>query len=260
MSEQSASYWVVSDSISMIGRSARHTVRNLDALITSVMLPVMLLLLFVYLFGGAINTDTGTDYVNYVVPGIILLCAGFGSAMTAVSVSKDMTSGIVDRFRSMSVASSALLTGHVVASVVRNLVSTVLVIGVAVIAGFRPTAGPLEWLAVFGLLTLFMLAISWLSAAIGLVTKSAEAANGATFVFMFLPYVSSAFVPIATMPHVLHGVARHQPVTPVIETVRGLLTGTPVGNSAWVAVAWCSGILLAALVASTWLFQRRTSR
>jgi ABC-2 type transport system permease protein len=258
MSEQSATYWAVSDSISMIGRSARHTVRNLDALITSVLLPVMLLLMFVYLFGGAI--DTGTDYVNYVVPGIILLCAGFGSAMTAVSVSNDMTNGIVDRFRSMSVASSALLAGHVVASVARNLVSTVLVVGVAFLTGFRPTAGPLDWLAVTGLLVLFMLAISWFSAAIGLLAKSAEAANGATFVFMFLPYLSSAFVPIDTMPHGLHGIARHQPVTPVIETLRGLLTGTPIGSSAWVAVTWCVAILLVSLVAATWLFRRRTSR
>jgi ABC-2 type transport system permease protein len=182
----------------MVGRCLRLTRRNLEALLTALMLPVMMMLLFVYLFGGAINT--GTRYVTYVVPGILLLCTAIGSATTAVSVSHDMTSGIVDRFRSMDIAGAAVLTGHVVASVARNAVSSVLVFGVAFLVGFRPQAGPLDWLAAVGMLLLFVLAVSWFSAAVGLLAASPEGANGVTFFVMFLPYVSSAFVPIHTMP------------------------------------------------------------
>jgi ABC-2 type transport system permease protein len=247
----------MTDALTLSGRSIRISMRHLDALITALALPVMLMLLFVYLFGGAI--DTGMDYVTYVVPGVILLCAGFGSATTAVSVSQDMSGGIVDRLRSLDVGGPAVLTGHVAASVVRNVASTLLVLGVALAIGFRPTAGPLEWLAVAGVLLAFVLAISALAAAIGLVAKSPEAANGFTFFVMFLPYASSAFVPVDTMPSWLQGFAAHQPVTPVIETVRGLLLGTPVGTSPWLALAWCGGILAASLAASSVLFARRVA-
>jgi ABC-2 type transport system permease protein len=247
----------MSDSLTMVGRSLRLTMRTPDALLTSLMLPVMLMLLFVYLFGGAIQT--GTSYVTYVVPGVLLLCAGFGASMTAVSVSQDMTGGIIDRFRSLDVAGAAVLAGHVAASVARNLASTVLVFGVAFLIGFRPTAGPLDWLAAGGILLAFMLAISWLSAAIGLLARSPEAAGGFTFLMAFLPYPSSAFVPIDTMPAWLHGFAEHQPVTPVIETLRGLLLGTPVGTSPWLALAWCGAILVASVALTGVLFRRRTS-
>jgi ABC-2 type transport system permease protein len=242
----------------MIGRSVRLSSRNLDALLTSLMLPIMLMLLFVYLFGGAINT--GTRYVTYVVPGVILLCAGFGAATTAVSVSQDMTNGIVDRFRSMDIGGAALLAGHVVASVARNTASTVLVLGVAFLIGFRPNATPLDWLAAAGVLLMFILAISWLSAAVGLLAKSPEAAAGFTFFVMFLPYPSSAFVPIDTMPGWIHGFANHQPATPVIETIRGLLLDVPVGSSPWRALAWCGGILAASVALSGVLFRRRTAQ
>src|SRR5918995_2326877 len=205
----------------------------------------MLMLLFVYLFGGAIQT--GTRYVTYVVPGVLLLCAGFGASMTAVSVTYDMTSGIIDRFRSMDVGGAAVLAGHVTASVVRNLASTVLVFGVAFLIGFRPSAGPLDWLAAAGILVLFILAISWLSAAFGLLARSPEAAGGFSFLVMFLPYPSSAFVPIETMPGWLQGFAANQPVTPVIETLRGLLLGLPVGSSPWKALARSLAILVASL-------------
>jgi ABC-2 type transport system permease protein len=245
------------DMLTMVGRSVRLSMRNLDALLTSLLLPVMLMLLFVYLFGGAIHT--GTRYVTYVVPGIILLCAGFGSSTTAVGVSQDMKGGIVDRFRSMDIGGVPVLAGHVAASVARNTASTVLVLAVAFLIGFRPSAGPLDWLAVAGVLLLFVLAISWLSAAVGLLAKSPEAASGFTFLVMFLPYPSSAFVPIDTMPAWIHGFARHQPVTPVIETVRGLLLGTPVGSSPWLAVAWSGGILIASVALSAALFRRRTA-
>jgi len=247
----------VSDLAVMAGRGVRLSARNIDALLTSLMLPIILMLLFVYLFGGAIHT--GTAYVTYVVPGVILLCAGFGASTTAVSVSLDMKNGIIDRFRSMDIGGAAVLGGHVVASVARNIASTLLVFGVAVLIGFRPNAGPLDWLAAAGVLLLFVLAISWLSAAFGLLAKSPEAAAGFTFIVMFLPYPSSAFVPIDTMPSWLHGFATHQPTTPVIETLRGLLVGTPVGSSPVLAVAWCGGIALVSMVLAAFLFRRRTS-
>jgi ABC-2 type transport system permease protein len=197
-------------------------------------------------------------YVTYVVPGVILLCAGFGSATTAVNVSQDLTRGIVDRFRSMDIGGPALLAGHVAASIVRNAASTVIVFAVALAIGFRPSAGPLDWLAVAGVLLAFMLAISWLAACIGLLARSPEAANGFTFFVMFLPYASSAFVPVDTMPSWIQGFAQHQPVTPVTETVRELLLGTGSGDP-WVALAWCGGILAVSIAASGVLFRKRTA-
>jgi ABC-2 type transport system permease protein len=240
----------------MVGRSLRVSLRNVDGLLTALMLPVMLMLLFVYLFGGAINT--GTKYVTYVVPGVLLLCAGFGASMTAVSVSHDMTSGVIDRFRSMDLGAASILAGHVVASVARNLISTVLVLGIAFAIGFRPQAGPLDWLAAAGVLVLFLLAISWLSAAAGLLARSPEAAGGFTFFVMFLPYPSSAFVPVDTMPGWIHGFANNQPVTPVIETLRALLLDQPLGAGPWQALAWCGGISAVSVALSGVLFRRRT--
>lgn len=247
-----ASVW-----LTMAGRCLRLTRRQLDALLMSLMLPLMLMLVFVYLFGGAIHT--GTKYVTYIVPGVLLLCAGFGSATTAVSVSHDMTEGIIDRFRSMDVGGPAILAGHVAASVVRNAASTVIVFGVAFLIGFRPNAGPLGWLAAAGVLLLFILAISWLSAAAGLLAKTPDAANASTFLMMFLPYASSALVPIDTMPPWIHGFAHNQPYTPVIETIRGLLLGKPVGSSPWQALAWFGGILLISITLCGTLFRRRTA-
>jgi ABC-2 type transport system permease protein len=240
----------------MIGRSLRMSRRNVDALLTSLMLPVMLMLLFVYLFGGAIQT--GTKYVTYVVPGVLLLCAGFGASMTAVSVSHDMAEGIIDRFRSMDIRGTAVIAGHVVASVARNLVSTGLVLGIAFAIGFRPHASVGEWLGALSVLVLFLLAISWFSAAIGLVARSPEAAGGFTFFVSFLPYPSSAFVPVATMPGWIQGFARHQPVTVVVETLRGLLLDIPNRPSAQPAILWCLGILLASMGLSAVLFRLRT--
>jgi ABC-2 type transport system permease protein len=243
--------------VTMSGRSFRLTRRNLDAMITSLMLPIMLMLLFVYLFGGAINT--GTAYVTYVVPGVLLLCASYGASLTAVAVTNDMTGGIIDRFRSMDVGGASFLAGHVSASVARNAASTVIVLGVAVLIGFRPTAGPLAWLAAIGILLAFVLAVSWLSAAVGLLAKSPEAAGGFTFLVMFLPYPSSAFVPIDTLPTWLRGFSEHQPTTPVIESLRGLLLDLPVGNAPWQALAWSGGILLLSIALSGALFRHRTS-
>lgn len=247
----------MSDALTMTARCFRLTRRQLDSLLTALLLPVLLMLLFVCLFGGAIHT--GTRYVTYVLPGVLLLCAGYGAAITAVSVSQDMTGGIIDRFRSMDVRGPAILAGHVAASIARNIASTVLVFGVACLIGFRPHAGLPGWLAAVGLLLAFILALSWLAAAYGLAVKTPEAANGFMFVVAFVPYASSAFVPIATMPGWLQGFARNQPVTPVTQSLRGLLLGTPVGSAPWVALAWCGGILAVAFAASGVLFSRRTA-
>jgi ABC-2 type transport system permease protein len=247
----------LSDALTMSGRCLRTSRRQLDALLTMLMLPILLMLLFVYLFGGAIQT--GTQYVTYVVPGILVFCAGFGSSTTAVTVAQDMRGGIVDRFRSMDIGGPAVIAGHVVANVVRNAVSTVLVLGVGYLVGFRPHATALGWLGAAGMLLLFVLTFSWLSAAAGLLAGSAEAANGFGFFLMFLPYPSSTFVPVATMPGWIHGFANNQPITPVIETLRGLLLNQPIGSHAWLAVAWCAGILVASVTLCAVLFQRRTA-
>ncbi|MEU8525725.1 ABC transporter permease [Streptomyces sp. NPDC048629] len=247
---------LMSSALTMTGRSLRLSRRNVDAVITSILLPVMLMLIFVYFFGGAI--ETGTQYVTYVVPGVLVLCSGFGAASTAVAVSDDLKGGIVDRFRSLDIGGTAILAGHVGASVARNLVATTLVLGVAFLIGFRPAAGPLGWLAALGLLVAYITAVSWLSAAAGLLARTPEAAGGFTFFVMFLPYPSSAFVPIETMPSWLHGFSEHQPVTPLIESLRGLLLDQPVGSTPWVALAWCAGLLVVAVAASGRLFARRT--
>jgi len=247
----------VSDTMIMASRCLRLSRRQLDALLTSLLLPVLLMLLFVCLFGGAIHT--GTRYVTYVVPGVLLLCAGYGASLTAVSVSQDMAGGIVDRFRSMDVRGAAILAGHVTASVARNIASTVLVFGVACLIGFRPHAGLPGWLGAAGVLLMFILAMSWLAAAFGLAVKTPEAASGFLFVVAFLPYASSAFVPVATMPSWIRGFASHQPVTPATETIRGLMLGTPVGTAPWLALGWCGGILALAVILSGWLFTRRTA-
>lgn len=241
-----------------IGRSVRLSLRNVEAMLMAVILPVMLMLLFTYVFGGAI--DTTGNYVNYVVPGIILLCAGFGSSSTAVNVAEDMTNGIIDRFRTMPIPSISVITGHVVASVIRNLIATAIVIAVAYLVGFRPTADAMDWLAALGMITLFIIAFTWLFAAIGLASGNPSAASGYGFILLFLPYISSAFVPTDTMPTWMRGVADNQPITPVIETIRGLLTGTPIDNSAWLAAGWSMLILLIAIGWSFWTFHRKAAR
>ncbi|SCE72765.1 ABC-2 type transport system permease protein [Micromonospora coriariae] len=242
----------------LVGRGLRRSLRSVDALITAILLPVLILLAFVYVFGGAI--ETGTRYLTYVVPGIVLICAAFGSASTGVGVNQDMTTGMVARLRSLPVLGSAVLIGHIVASVARNLVSTAIVVAVSLLLGFRPTASVLDWVALLGLLALFMCGISALSAAFGLLVTNAEAAGAFSFVVLFLPYVSSAFVPPETMPDFLQGFARNQPMTPLVETVRGLLVGGPAAESAPAALAWAVGFLVVGVTASGVLFRRRASR
>ncbi|MFW6599793.1 ABC transporter permease [Propionibacteriaceae bacterium Y2011] len=248
---------VPASSLAFIGRSMRHSLRDGEGLLMAIALPVMLMLLFTTVFGGAIQGD---GYIDYVVPGIILTCAGFGASGVAVSVSRDMTAGAMKRYRTLPIVSATVLVGHTIASLARNLVATAVVIGVAFAMGFRPGAGPLEWLAVIGLVAAYVLAITALFAFIGLVAGSPEAANGYGFVLLFLPYLSSAFVPIATMPGWLQPVATHQPVTPIIEALRALLLGGEVGPYGLVALAWCAGILLVAALLTRWRFPRTSAR
>jgi ABC-2 type transport system permease protein len=260
----SATY-ALSDTQVMIGRCVRRSLRDPEAFFTALMLPVVLMLLFVYVFGGAIALGSGAGgYADYVVPGLIVLCAGFGAGTTAVAVATDMSSGIVDRFRSMPIRGSAILSGHIVASLARNLLATALVIAVGLGVGWRPHAGAAAWAAAAAMIVAFILAMSWLAAAFGLLVRSPEAANAATFVLMFLPYVSTAFVPARTMPAVLRPVAANQPFTAVIETMRGLWmghtsTGAAVGHEAWLAAVSCAAILAASCAAGSWLFRHRTA-
>lgn len=238
----------------MSRRSVRHTFRNVDSLITGIVLPVAIMLLFVVIFGGAVNT--GTEYVNYIVPGVILTCVGYGSSSTAMIVARDMTGGLFSRFRSLPMSQLSILVGHVNGSVVRNAMSAVIVFGVAFLLGFRPTADVMEWLQVAGLLLLVIVALSWLAAIFGLIVKSVDAAAGVSFGVMFLPYVSSAFVPLATLPVWIRGFAEHQPMTPIIDTLRGLLIGT--STTSWdAAVLWTLAILAVSFGVSALLLRLR---
>jgi ABC-2 type transport system permease protein len=257
----------LSDTRVMVTRSLRRSVRDPEAFLTALALPIILMLLFVYVFGGAFNAGVGAGgagYVNYVVPGLIVLCAGFGAGTTAVAVATDMSGGIVDRFRSMPIAAGSVLAGQVAASLVRNLLATALVIGAGLGVGWRPVASPLAWLGAIALVVLFILAMSWLAACFGLLVGSPEAASGITFVLMFIPYLSTAFVPAATMTRVLRPVAANQPFTPVIETMRGLWmghtsTGAATGHEALLAVIYFTAILVTAVTAASWLFRHRTA-
>ncbi|WP_404311600.1 ABC transporter permease [Agrococcus terreus] len=240
------------------GRSVRHSLRDGEGIVMAIALPVLLMLLFTLVFGGAIQGDGG--YIDYVVPGIVLLCSGFGAASVAVSVSRDMTAGAMRRFRSLPIPAATALVGPVVASLLRNLLATAVVIGVALLIGFRPDAGPAAWLAALGLVALWILTITTLFAFVGLVAGSPEAANGYGFGLLFLPYVSSAFVPIATMPEWLRPLAQHQPITPLTESLRALLTGGDAGAQPLVAVAWCVGAIAVAGALVAWRFPRTAAR
>lgn len=254
--ERSARAGLWAGTQTMTARSFRLSLRKVDGLITGFAIPVILMLMFVYLFGGAIHT--GTRYLDYVVPGVLLVSASFGVGTTAVTVTDDLGTGIIDRFRSIDVRGEALITGHVIASVARNLLSALLVFAVALAIGFRSNADPAAWLGAIAILALFVAALTWLAAALGILARSSEAANAITFIFAFLAYPSSAFVPIDTMPTWLRGFARHQPFTPVIDTIRGLLTGTPVGSNAWQAAGWSIGIIAGSILLAGALYRRRT--
>lgn len=246
--------WFIQDCITMSQRSIRHTFRNADSLIASIALPVAIMLLFVVIFGGAIST--GTSYVNYIVPGVILTCISFGSSNTAVIVARDIASGLFNRFRSLPIVLSSVAVGHVMGSVIRSSLATVLVCIVAFLLGFRPTASPLEWLYAAGLLLLVIMAVNWLTTVFGLLVKSADAASGMAFGLMFLPYVSSAFVPLNTLPEWLHSFAQHQPMTPIIDTLRGLLIGGSI-NSWPAALLWPIATIIICYMTALFLLSRK---
>jgi ABC-2 type transport system permease protein len=233
------------DSSTMVRRQLKRLLRYPSMTMQLVVTPVIILLLFAYVFGGTLGAGLGggrDTYINYVVPGILLMAAATAATGTAVMVATDMTEGIIDRFRTMRISRASVLTGHVVGSVIQQLLGMAVVIGVALAIGFRPDATAAEWLAAAGLLTLFVVAITWLSVALGLKSPTPEAASNAPMPLVFLPFLGSGFVPTDSMPTVLRWFAEYQPFTPIIQTVRGLLLGTPIGNDAVIAIAWCTGI------------------
>src|SRR5215208_5687528 len=240
----------------MLGRSTRHILRSLDTIITVTIMPIMFMLLFVYVFGGAIQTGTD-NYVNYLLPGILLIAIASGIAYTAYRLFLDMQSGIFERFHSMPIARSAALWGHVLTSLVSNAISVVVIILVALMMGFRPSAGILSWLAVAGILALFTLALTWIAAIAGLSATSVDGAGAFAYPIIFLPFISSAFVPTESMPSGVRAFAENQPVTSIIEAIRALLSDQPVGNDIWIALAWCVGIMLVAYVFAMRAYKKR---
>ncbi len=246
----------ISDMGVMLGRSMRHIFRSMDTIITVTITPIAMMLLFVYVLGGAIQTGTGS-YVNYLLPGILLIAIASGIAYTAYRLFMDMQSGIFERFHSMPIARSAALWGHVLTSLVSNAISVVVIILVALIMGFRSSAGVLSWLAVAGILALFTLALTWIAAIAGLSAKSVDGAGAFSYPLIFLPFISSAFVPTEPMPPVVRAFAENQPVTSIVEAIRALLSNQPVGNDIWVALAWCVGIMLVAYIFAMRAYKKR---
>jgi ABC-2 type transport system permease protein len=235
--------FAVSDSMTMLRRVMKHTTRNPTTLIMSIVLPGVLLLLLDFGFGGALR-GTATGYLDYLLPGILLMAACYSASATAVAVATDSSQGIINRFRTMAISRSAVLTGHVLGSVARTMIGTVLVVGIGVAIGYRPAAGPVGWLAVTGMMVLLLLTVAWLATAIGLATGNPTGAASAAALFQLLPFLSGAFVPTATMPGWLQAFAAHQPMTPIVSTLRALLTGAAPGREGWIAVAWCVGATL----------------
>jgi ABC-2 type transport system permease protein len=240
------STYALSDAATMLRRDFRHLRRYPLMTVSGIMTPTIMLLLFVFVFGGAMKASLGpgASYVNYLVPGILMMTLGSGCAATAIGVNMDMTEGVVARFRIMAISRASVLTGRAVGSIIRSLISVVLVIGVALLVGFRPSAGPAQWLAAFGFMALLSLALTWLALAMGMAAKSVAGANSSTLLLQFGPFISSGFVPPDTMPPGVRWFAENQPFTSMIETLRGLLLGTPIGNSELTAIAWCVAIAL----------------
>lgn len=258
--------YALRDSTTMLRRDLLHQRRYLSVTIMLIGMPVVFLLLFVYILGGTLGAGIGgitggrADYVDYVVPGIALIAIVAVSQGTAISVATDMTEGIVARFRTMAISRASVLTGHVGGALVQTMASLLVVLGVSLAIGFRPNATPVEWLAVLGVLALIAFALTWLTVAVGVVSKSVEEASNLPMPLLLLPFLSSAFVPTDSMPAGVRWIAEHQPFTPFIETIRGLLLGTPIGASALVTVVWCAVISLAGYLWATTQYDRRSVR
>lgn len=255
---------VLHDTAVLTKRSLRHILRSPDTILTTAITPIAMLLLFVYVFGGAITSGGtlpgaggGRAYVDYLLPGILVVTVASGIAYTAFRLFTDVSSGVFERFQSMPIARPAVLWGHVLTSIVANLLSLVLVIAVALLVGFRSSAGILSWLAVAGLLILFTLALTWLAVIPGLTASSVDGVSGFSYPLIFLPFVSSAFVPTAGMPRPVAWFAEHQPVTPIVNALRHLMADQPVGTDGWTALAWCTGLLAVAYVLSLATFRRK---
>jgi ABC-2 type transport system permease protein len=254
------------DSRTMLRRNLRRMLRYPSMTLVLIGIPVIFLLLFVYVFGGAIGAGIGgtsggrAEYVNYVVPGILLMSIASGATSTATSIAMDMTEGIIARFKTMAIFRPSVLTGHVLGAVIQTVISLAVVVGVALLVGFRPAANPLEWLAATGVLVAITVAITWLSVAMGLASKTVEGASNLPMPLILLPFLGSGFVPTASMPVALRWFAAYQPFTPVIETLRGLLLGTGIGGNAWLAAAWCVGITVVGYAWARKLYNRDPSR
>jgi len=248
--------YLLSDMSVMLGRSMRHIFRSMDTIIKVALMPILFMLLFVYVFGGAIQSGTG-NYVNYLLPGILLIAIASGIAYTAYRLFLDVQKGIFERFHSMPITHSAVLWGHVLTSLVSNAISLVVIVLVAFLMGFRSPAGILSWLAVIGILALFTLALTWIAAIAGLSAKTIDGASAFSFPLLFLPFISSAFVPTGTMPPAVRVFAENQPVTSIVDAIRALLSNQPVGNDIWIAIAWCVGIIVVAYVFAMRAYRRR---
>jgi ABC-2 type transport system permease protein len=246
------------DTAVLTGRTMRHVTRSFDTIVTTAITPVAMMLLFVYVFGGAIDTGP-ISYVNYMLPGILLITIASGISYTAFRLFNDIQGGIFERFQSMPIARSGVLWAHVLTSLVANVISLVVVVGVALVMGFRSGAGVLAWLAVVGILALFTLALTWLAVIPGLTAKTPDGASAFAYPLIFLPFISSAFVPTDTMPGPVRAFADHQPVTSIVNTTRALFTQQPVGTGIWTALAWCAGILVVAYIAANLVYRRKIS-
>jgi len=243
----------------MFKRCFVKTLRSPEAVAMAIIVPVFMMVLFGFVFGGIADIE-GFNYIDFIVPGIILQCICNSSTATSLGVHNDMTKGLFDRFRSMRIAKSAFISGHVWVSVIRCVVITIVTFGAAFIIGFRPTAGLVEWLAIAGILVLFIIAITWLVVIIGLIAKDAESISGANFLIVIFVFLSSAFAPTETLPLVLRVFARYQPMTPVIDALRGLMMGTPLGNEIIVALAWCVGMIVVGFVLSVNIYKSKLTR
>ena len=245
-----------SDTTALTGRSLRHITRSPDTIITTVITPIAIMLLFVYVFGGAIDTGS-VSYVDYMLPGILLITIASGVAYTALRLSTDMQGGLFERFQSMPIARSGVLWAHVLTSLVANLISVVVVVLVALLVGFRSGAGVDAWLAVGGILMLFTLALTWIAVIPGLTAKTVEGAGAFAYPLIFLPFISSAFVPTESMPGPVRAFAENQPVTSIVNAIRDLFAGQPVGSDIWVALGWCVGVLVVAYGFAMFTYRRK---
>ncbi len=258
--EAPKAYWIMHDSLVLITRSLKHIFKNPDQLMGLTVQPIMFMLLFRYVFGGAIQTS-GISYVNFLVAGILVQSVAFGSLTTSLSVASDLQRGLIDRLKSLPIFSLAVIMGHVVADLFRNVIQSLIMVGVGLLVGFRPQANVQEWLAIVGIVLIFTFAMSWVAAILGLIAKSVEAVQWMGFFLIFpLTFASAAFAPTQSMAKGLRVFAENQPVTHIIEVIRALMNGTPVGNHAWIALVWCVGVIVLAIPYAAYLFRKHSGR